>query len=49
MFQDLFVILLIPLFAGLGAIVILRAVWKTKRRRRHIPSFTSRERRALSR
>jgi hypothetical protein len=49
MYQDLIVMSLITLLTGSSAIVILRTLWKTKRHRRDLPGFSSRERRALSR
>jgi H+/Cl- antiporter ClcA len=38
MYRDLIVMLLIAVFAGLGAVAVLRAFWKTKRLRRNIPN-----------
>jgi len=39
MYRDLIVMLLIAVFAGLGAVTVLRVLWKTKRRRRDLPNF----------
>jgi H+/Cl- antiporter ClcA len=38
MYRDFIVMLLIAVFAGLGAVAVLRAFWKTKRLRRNIPN-----------
>lgn len=49
MIQDIIVIPLIALLAGLGAVVVMRAMWKTKRRRRDVPLFDDRGRGVLER
>jgi ABC-type lipoprotein release transport system permease subunit len=39
MYSDLIIMILIAVFAGLGAVTVLRMMWKTKRRRRNLPDF----------